>query len=94
MGRRSLAQQLFEEYKEQEKGENTWLIVYDFPGMKPSGKFYDNLHRINSLSGEGQLVQQSMYMTRDQRGAKAIRDLVKHYDGTVMMFMGELVDLQ
>ncbi len=93
MGRRSLAQQIFEEYKNQEPGHDTWLIIYDFPGIKPTGKFYDNLNRIKTMATDGQLVQYSVYMTRDQRAAKATRDLVKHYDGQVMMFKGELVDL-
>ena len=84
---------IFEEYKNQEPGEDTLLIIYDFPGMKPTGKFYDNLNIIKSLANDGRLVQYSVYMTRDQRAAKATRDLVKHYDGQVMMFKGELVDL-
>ena len=93
MGRRSLAQQIFEEYREEPPGEETWLILYDFPGIKPTGKFYDNLNRIKTMATDGQLAQYSVYMTRDQRAAKATRDLVKHYDGQVMMFKGELADL-
>ena len=93
MGRRSLAKKIFDEYKEEEPGEDTWLIIYDFPGLKPTSKFYDNLNRIKALAEDGQLVQYSVFMTRDQRAAKAMRDLVKHYDGQVMMFRGELADL-
>jgi hypothetical protein len=93
MGRRSLAKKIFEEYLEEEPGEDTWLIIYDFPGMKPTSKFYDNLNRIKALAEDGQLVQYSVFMTRDQRAAKAMRDLVKHYDGQVMMFKGELAYL-
>ena len=93
MGRKSLAHQIFEEYKDQESGENTWLILYDFPGIKPTSTFYDNLNRIKTLAKDGQLVQYSVYMTRDQRAAKSTRDLVKHYDGQVMVFKGELTNL-
>ncbi len=93
MGRRSLAEKLYEEYKKEEPGEDTWLIIYDFPGIKPTTKFYDNLNRIKTLAIDGQLVQYSVFMTRDQRAAKTTRDLVKHYDGQVMMFRGEPVDL-
>ena len=93
MGRRSLAGQIFNEYAEEEPGETTWLIIYDFPGIKPTSKFYDNINRIKTLAEDGQLVQYSVFMTRDQRAAKAMRDLVKHYEGQVMMFKGELVDL-
>ncbi len=93
MGRRSLAKKIFDEYKEEEPGDDTWLIIYDFPGMKPTSKFYDNLNRIKALAEDGQLVQYSVFMTRDQRAAKAMRDLVKHYEGQVMMFKGEQADL-
>ena len=34
MGRKSLAEKIFEEYKDQEPGENTWLVIYDFPNMR------------------------------------------------------------
>ena len=72
MGRKSLAEQIFEEYKEEMPGENTWLIIYDFPGIKPTSKFYNNLNRIKTLATDGQLVQYSVFMTRDQRAAKAM----------------------
>jgi hypothetical protein len=36
MGRQSLAEQIFNEYKEEEPGKNTLLILYDFPDMKPT----------------------------------------------------------
>jgi hypothetical protein len=93
MGRRSLAETLYEQYKNQEPGTETWLILYDFPGIKPTGKFYNNLNRIKTLTQDGQLIQNSVYMTRDQRAAQTIRDLVKHYDGQAMLFAGELRDL-
>jgi len=92
MGRKSLAQQIFEKYKKEEPGKDTWLIIYDFPEIKPTGKFYDNLNRIKTLATDGQLVQYSVYMTRDQRAAKATRDLVKHYAGEVLLFRGEQVE--
>ena len=31
MGRRSLAEQIFNEYKEEEPGEDTWLIIHKSP---------------------------------------------------------------
>jgi hypothetical protein len=93
MGRRSLADKLYEPYREEEPGEDTWLVIYDFQGMKPSTKFYDNLHRIQAQTREGKLIQYSVYMTRDQRAAKAIRDLVQHYQGEATLFKGHLIDL-
>jgi hypothetical protein len=92
MGRKSLAEHFFEEYAQEEPGEDTWLVVYDFPGINPRTKFYDNLHRIESLAGDGSLVQSSVFMTRDQRAAKAVKDLVQHYEGMVMVFKGDLVN--
>ena len=41
----------------------------------------------------GELIQFSVYMTRDQRGAKVVRDLIRHYDGQVTVFRGELTEL-
>ncbi len=93
MGRKSLTETIFEEYIKQEPGNDTWLIIYDFPGIKPTDKFCDNLNRLKTLVKDGQLIQHSVYMARDQRAAKATRDLVKHYDGQVMLFKGELTDL-
>ena len=56
MGRRNLAQQIFEEYEKEDPGEDTWLIIYDFPGIKPTGKFYDNLNRIKTMATDGQVM--------------------------------------
>jgi len=46
MGRRSLADQFFEYYREEELDELVWLVLYDFEKMKSSGRFYDNLVRV------------------------------------------------
>ncbi len=92
MGRRSLADQYFEHYKDEEPGELVWLVLYDFEKIKPSGKFYSNITRTMVLTGEGIMLQYSCFMARDQRAAKTVRDLVQHYGGTVSMFRGELVE--
>ena len=91
MGRRSLAEQIWEQYTQEPPGEENWLVIYDFQESKPPTKLYDNINRINNLAQDGQLIQYSVYMTRDQRAAKSIQDLVKHYDGSVMLFRGELI---
>jgi hypothetical protein len=91
MGRRSIADKMLEPYLEEEPGEDTWLILYDFHKTKPTNKFYDNLKRIQTQT-EGKLIQYSAYMTRDQRAAKAIRDLVHHYHGETTLFKGQLVN--
>jgi len=93
MGRRSLVEQIWEKYVEEPKGEETWLVIYDFQETNPTTKFYDNINRIQILTEDGQLIQYSVYMTRDQRAAKAIRDLVKHYKGQVFTFKGEITEI-
>ena len=94
MGRRSLADRLLEPYKEEEPGSDTWLVIYDFREAKPTTKFYDNLKRIQLKTKEGKLIQYSVYMTKDQRAAKAIRDLVQHYKGEATVFKGKLANLK
>ena len=61
--RRSLAEQIYKQYKDEEPSEETWLIVYDFQGIKPTSKFYDNINRIRTLLEDGQLIQYSVYRT-------------------------------
>ena len=90
MGRRSIAEKLFERHEKKEKGGSTWLVVYDFTRSRPPTRFWDNLKRLQEMIGEGSLVQYSVFMTRDMRGALAAVDLVKHYKGDVMLFKGEL----
>ena len=94
MGRRSIAEKILEPYLEEDPGEDTWLILYDFHETKPTNKFYDNLKRIQAKTREGKLIQYSVYMTRDKRAAKAIRDLVQHYKGVATLFKGELADIK
>ena len=93
MGRKSLAEKLWQRYIEEEKGKETWLVIYDFHNTKPPTKLYDNIHRIKILAEDGDLIQFSVFMTRDQRAAKAVRDLIRHYDGQVTVFRGEPTEL-
>ena len=90
VGRRSLAETYYEQYEE-DKAPGVWLVVYDFKGVKPSTKFWDNLNRLKGLSG-GTLLQYSVFMTRDSRAARAARDLVEHYAGVSTLFRGELME--
>jgi hypothetical protein len=91
MGRESIADKIFEKYKEREKGNRTWLILYDFNEVKPSTRFWDNLKRLQKKSEYSSLLQYSVFMTRDRRVAEAAADLVKYYDGEVLKFRGELI---
>ncbi|MCK4702403.1 hypothetical protein KAT55_03495, partial [Candidatus Bathyarchaeota archaeon] len=90
MGRKSIAEKLFQRHEHKDNGDSAWLVVYDFTKTKPPTKFWDNLKRLQILTGEGSLVQYSVFLTHDMRGALAAADLVKHYKGDVMLFKGEL----
>ena len=94
MGRKSLAQEYFEEIPEEEGREDgTWIVLYDFKGVKPNPKFWVNLKRLRSLAGSGSLVQYSVFMTRSRKGAIAAVKLARHYGGEVMVFQGEEVEI-
>ena len=90
MGRRSLAEEYYDKYVEDE-APGRWLVVYDFKGVKPSTKFWDNLKRLQGMAG-GTLLQYSVFMTGDGRAALAARDLVGHYGGLCLLFRGEIIE--
>lgn len=91
MGRESVADKIFEKYKERKKGNHTWLILYDFNEVKPSIRFWENLKRLQNRAEHSSLLQYSVFMTRDRRVAEAAADLVRYYHGVVLKFKGELV---
>ena len=69
LGRKSLAEEYLEEIPvEEEQGDGTWLVMYDFD-RKPDPRFWSNLRRLRDLVGEGSMVQYSVFMTRSRRGA-------------------------
>jgi hypothetical protein len=92
MGRKSIAEKMYQRHEHKEKGESTWLVVYDFTKSKPPTNFWDNLKHLQNLS-EGSLVQYSVFMTRDMRGAYAAVDLVKHYKGDALLFKGQQISM-
>ena len=77
---------MYEQFKDSEPGNATWLIVYDFPGKKPSTKFYENLNRIKSLGTDGQLIRSGVYKTGDIRVTITLQLLIKHYKGKTNVF--------
>lgn len=93
MGRRSLAQEYYEEASEEEEGEETWLVLYDFKGVKPNPRFWANVRRLTGLVGSSRLIQYSVFMTGSRRGAIVAGRLVRHYGGEVVAFKGEEVEL-
>jgi hypothetical protein len=44
MGRKSIAEKLYQRHEHKDKGDTTWLVVYDFTRSKPP-KFWENLKR-------------------------------------------------
>ena len=89
MGRKSIAEEYYDEISEEEdKEEGTWLVIYDFRS-KPNPRFWGNLKRLVGLVGEGSLVQYSVFMTKSRRGAMAGVKIAGHYGAEVMVFKGE-----
>ncbi len=89
MGRKSIAEEYYDEiYEEENEEEGTWLVMYDFRS-KPNPRFWANIKRLIGLVGEGSLVQYSVFMTRSRRGAMAAERIARHYEASVMVFKGE-----
>ncbi len=92
MPRISLAKQYYEE-TETDDETGSWLVLYDFIGIKPSSKFWINLKRIQAIVGVGTLIQYSAFKTDSKRGAITTVKLAKHYGARLKMFKAEEVDL-
>jgi len=94
MGRKSLAAKLLEETPEDEEdATGSWLVVYDFRGLKPNPRFWKNLNRLVALLGDGSMIQYSVFKTRNKRGAHVAVKIAKHYGAEVKAFRGEEVEL-
>ncbi len=92
MGRKSLAESFYNSVTVKEPQEpSTWIVLYDFHGIKPNSRFWYNLKRLVKLVGDGSLVQYSVFMTRSKRGALTAVKLVEHYGGEVLLIKGEIV---
>ena len=92
--RKSLAEKFYEGTSEEEDGEEgTWLVLYDFKGVKPNPRFWANVRRLMGLVGGSRLVQYSVFMTGSREGAIVAGRLVRHYGGEVVAFKGEEVEL-
>ena len=92
MGRRSLAEQFYEECEGDEGEEGTWLVIYDFKG-KPNPRFWGNMNRLSSLSGGGRRLQYSVFATDSRRSALTAVKIADHYGAEVALFRGELIKL-
>jgi len=92
LGRKSLAEKYYEETPEHEE-KGTWIVLYDFKGIKPSSKYWYNLKRLIALTEESSLIQYSVFMTNDKRGAITATKLAKHYGANIRAFKAEELEL-
>ncbi len=89
MGRISLAKKFYEETKNISKKDGTWLVLYDFKGIKPSTKYWTNLNRIIKITGGGSLIQYSVFTTTDKRAAAVAKRLAEHYGAETIVYKVE-----
>ena len=94
MGRKSVAIKIYEQVKEDyEEERGTWLVLYDFKGVKANSKFWVNMKRVENLVDGGSLIQYSAFSTGSKRGAITVSKLVKHYGGESLLYRAERIDL-
>jgi len=86
MARRSKAQHLLNEYKEIEDQDQTFIVVYDFHGFKPSKRFWENLHRITDENPESGLIQYSVYKATCLKEALIVNQLAEEYGAATLIF--------
>jgi len=91
LGRKSIAETYFKEIPDDEE-EGTWLVLYDFKS-KPNPRFWSNLKGVKKLTGAGSLVQYSVFMTENKRGALTVVKLARHYGGKVLLYKVEKINV-
>lgn len=89
MGRHSKAQILQKDIEDHEDKKETFLIVYDFIGFKPSKRFWENLSRISNENEHSGLIQYSVYLACSLREAIAVARLAESYGADSMIFSAE-----
>ena len=95
MGRKSLAEKYYQQVEEDfEEDRGTWLVLYDFRGVKANSKFWINMKRVEDLVGGGSLIQYSVFTTASKRGAITVLRLVEHYGGESILYRAERMDLK
>ena len=93
MGRKSMAEKIFEQVKEDHDEElGTCLVLYDFKGTKGTTKFWTNMQRAIKLFG-GSLVQYSVFKTNSKRSAITVLRLAKHYGAETILYGAKEMDL-
>lgn len=95
MGRRSLAEKTYDQVeRDYEEEGGTWLVLYDFKGVKADGKFWTNMKRVGNLVDGGSLIQYSVFTTASKRGAITVLRLVEHYGGEAILYRAERMDFK
>jgi len=95
MGRKSLAKKIYERVEEDyEEVRGTWLVLYDFKGVKANSKFWSNMKRVGDLVDGGSLIQYSVFTTASKRGAITVLRLAEHYGGETVLYRAERMDLK
>ena len=95
MGRKSLAEKIYERVeKDYEEERGTWLVLYDFKGMKANSKFWTNMKRVEDLVDGGSLIQYSVFTTASKRGAITVSRLAEHYGGEAILYRAERMTLK
>ena len=92
MGRISLAKKFYEETENIPQEDGTWLVLYDFKGIKPSTKYWTNLNRLIKITGGGSLIQYSVFTTKEKRAAAVAKRLAEHYGAETIMYRVEKVE--
>ncbi len=95
MGRKSIAEKIYKRVEEEfEEEEGTWLVLYDFKGVKANSKFWSNMKRVEDLVDGGSLIQYSVFTTASKRGAITVSRLVEHYGGETILYRAERMNLK
>ena len=84
MPRKSLAEDLLNQFEEEDK-EGDFLVIYDFPG-KTKAEFYHNLKRIFAAQADGGLVQRSVVHCCKLKTAKSAKALAAHYGAKTLLY--------
>ena len=84
--RARLAVKFYEEAENIPEEDGTWLVLYDFKGIKPSTKYWTNLNRLIKFTGGGSLIQYSVFTTTDKRAAAVAKRLAEHYGAETIVY--------
>ena len=85
MGRKSLAQKIFEKTAPGEEAGCSWIVAYDF-SSKANPRFWSNLRRLSAKAPGSRLLQQSVYFTDSRRVARCVVSLATYYGASVELF--------